>query len=288
MNATNSSAPENTGAPANAQRVLITLIIVAAVANLPLSMANVALPSIGKYFDASQVQLNLVAVAYSLGLACSVLWLGALGDRYGRKMMAIIGVSLAIPAALHQRLCPNDQYPVLWASVWRLCRRHGLPNHPGFDRGPVGAGTCPDALDRHVGGSRRRDLGLGSAARRHSVARSPPGRGFSSSSSRWRWWRLSWHCATFRRTSTRPPKRWTTWAAFSRWSWWERLCSRSTSCRLPNTGPPRWGFCWSPWSSQCCLSSASVGRRTRCMTSRSPHGPPSGWRPSPASSSSAH
>ena len=78
------------GAPAKAGVVLATLIIVAAVANLPLAMANVALPSIGAYFDASQTQLNLVAVAYSLGLACSVLWLGALGDRYGCKMMAII------------------------------------------------------------------------------------------------------------------------------------------------------------------------------------------------------
>jgi hypothetical protein len=28
-------------------------------------------------FDASQTQLNLVAVGYSLGLACSVLWVGA-------------------------------------------------------------------------------------------------------------------------------------------------------------------------------------------------------------------
>ena len=77
-----------------------TEIIVAAVANLPLAMANVALPSIGAYFDASQTQLDLVAVAYSLGLACSVLWLGALGDRYGRKMMLLLGVALSLPAGL--------------------------------------------------------------------------------------------------------------------------------------------------------------------------------------------
>ena len=63
MNASNPPVPDNTGAPANAQRVLVTLVIVAAVANLPLAMANGALPSIGKYFNASQVQLNLVAVA---------------------------------------------------------------------------------------------------------------------------------------------------------------------------------------------------------------------------------
>jgi DHA2 family multidrug resistance protein-like MFS transporter len=98
------AASGSDGAPARAGAVLATLIIVAAVANLPLAMANVALPSIGAYFDATQTQLNLVAVAYSLGLACSVLWFGALGDRYGRKQIAVLGVALAIPAAL---ICAN-------------------------------------------------------------------------------------------------------------------------------------------------------------------------------------
>jgi len=102
-------ASAGSGEPANARKVLITLVVVAAVANLPLAMANVALPSIGKYFNASQIELNLVAVAYSLGLACSVLWLGALGDRYGRKMMALLGVSLAIPAALISGFAPTIQ-----------------------------------------------------------------------------------------------------------------------------------------------------------------------------------
>lgn len=97
------------GVPAKAGIILATLIIVAAVANLPLAMANVALPTIGTYFDASQTQLNLVAVGYSLGLACSVLWLGALGDRYGRKMMAVLGVILAIPAALLAGFAPTIQ-----------------------------------------------------------------------------------------------------------------------------------------------------------------------------------
>ena len=44
--------------PSNARMVLLTLIIIAAVANLPLAMANVALPSIGAAFDASQTQLT--------------------------------------------------------------------------------------------------------------------------------------------------------------------------------------------------------------------------------------
>ena len=80
--------------------VLLALILVAAVANLNLSVANVALPDIGNAFDASQTQLNLVAIGYSLGLAASVLYLGAVGDRHGRKLMLLLGVGLSIPACI--------------------------------------------------------------------------------------------------------------------------------------------------------------------------------------------
>jgi DHA2 family multidrug resistance protein-like MFS transporter len=94
-------------APSRSGLVLITLILVAAVANLNLAVANVALPDIGRAFDASQTELNLVAVGYSLGLAASVLYLGALGDRYGRKLMLVLGTSLAIPAALLAAFAPS-------------------------------------------------------------------------------------------------------------------------------------------------------------------------------------
>ena len=90
----------NPQAPARAGLVLGTLILVAAVANLNLAVANVALPDIGLAFSASQTELNLVAVGYSLGLAASVLYFGALGDRYGRKLMLVVGTALAIPASL--------------------------------------------------------------------------------------------------------------------------------------------------------------------------------------------
>jgi DHA2 family multidrug resistance protein-like MFS transporter len=95
------------GAPQRATTVLGTLILVAAVANLPLAVANVALPSIGLTFDASQTQLNLAAVGYSLGLAASVLWLGAVGDRYGRKRLLLIGVALSLPTCLAAAWAPS-------------------------------------------------------------------------------------------------------------------------------------------------------------------------------------
>jgi MFS transporter, DHA2 family, multidrug resistance protein len=97
------------GAPARASIVLISLILVAAVANLNLSVANVALPDIGEAFDSGQTTLNLIAVGYSLGLAASVLWLGALGDRYGRKLMLILGMALSVPASLLAAYAPSDE-----------------------------------------------------------------------------------------------------------------------------------------------------------------------------------
>src|SRR4051795_12552483 len=96
------------GAPDRAGPVLVALILVAAVANMNLSVANVALPAIGEHFDSGQTSLDLIAVGYSLGLACSVLWLGALGDRYGRKLMLVLGTTLAIPMSLLAAYAPSD------------------------------------------------------------------------------------------------------------------------------------------------------------------------------------
>jgi len=94
------SADPPAEAPARAGLVLAALILVAGVANLNLSVANVALPDIGRHFDSSQTTLDLIAVGYSLGLAASVLYLGALGDRYGRKLMLLLGLALSVPACL--------------------------------------------------------------------------------------------------------------------------------------------------------------------------------------------
>jgi EmrB/QacA subfamily drug resistance transporter len=101
------STSDSETAPPRAGLALTALILGAIVANLNLSVANVALPDIGKAFDAGQTQINLVAIGCTLGLAMSVLYLGALGDRYGRKLMLLLGMALTLPASAISAWAPS-------------------------------------------------------------------------------------------------------------------------------------------------------------------------------------
>ena len=156
-------------APERATVVLGALILVAAVANLNLSVANVALPDIGEAFDSSQTTLNLIAVGYSLGLAASVLWFGALGDRYGRKLMIVLGMGLSIPASLLAGFAPSDEVLFLARVGGGLAAGMAYPDDArARHRALVGAG--PDEGDRALVRARRRDrrarpARLGPAAR---------------------------------------------------------------------------------------------------------------------------
>lgn len=80
--------------------VLFALVGGAIVANINLSVANVALPTIGDDLGASQDELTLVANAFALGLASTVLYLGSIGDRYGRKLLFVLGAVLTVPTAM--------------------------------------------------------------------------------------------------------------------------------------------------------------------------------------------
>ncbi len=93
------TSPPSGTKPARSGLVLAALILAAGVANMNLTIANVALPDIGIQLHASQAGLNLVSVGFELGLSISVLYLGALGDRYGRKGMLILGLALGLPTA---------------------------------------------------------------------------------------------------------------------------------------------------------------------------------------------
>ena len=96
--------------PPHAQIILVTLILGAFVANINLSIANVALPDIGKALNATTVEQTMVASTFTMGLASSVLYLGALGDRYGRRKLLLFGALLTIPAGIASAYAPNIEF----------------------------------------------------------------------------------------------------------------------------------------------------------------------------------
>ena len=88
---TSAAALEEGSGPPNAKKVLPTLILVAGGGKPEPLGRQRRLAGHRQIVQSSQTTLDLIAVGYSLGLAASVLWFGALGDRYGRKLMIILG-----------------------------------------------------------------------------------------------------------------------------------------------------------------------------------------------------
>ena len=86
--------------PARAGLILSLLIAGAVVANVNTSISNVALPSIGRALQANDTELTAITDAFQLGIASTVLYLGAVGDRYGRKLLLLTGAALCVPFSL--------------------------------------------------------------------------------------------------------------------------------------------------------------------------------------------
>ncbi len=78
-----------------------------------LAIANIALPTIGRSLDATQTSLNLVASGFTLGLASSVLYLGAIADRYGRKRVYLVGTACSILTAILAAAAPTVELLII-------------------------------------------------------------------------------------------------------------------------------------------------------------------------------
>ena len=72
-----------------------------------------------------------------------MLYLGALGDRHGRKLLLILGMLLSIPACLLAAWAPSVEVLIAARLIGGRLRRHGLPDDAGADhRAVVGAGSA--------------------------------------------------------------------------------------------------------------------------------------------------
>ena len=75
-------------------RILVALLLAAFVINLDTTIVNVALPSLVRQLRASNSQLQWVVDAFNLLFAGSVLAVGSLSDRFGRKGMLLAGLAV--------------------------------------------------------------------------------------------------------------------------------------------------------------------------------------------------
>ena len=74
--------------------ILVSLLLAAFVINLDTTIVNVALPTLVRQLHASTSQLQWVVDAFNLLFAGSVLAVGSLSDRFGRKGMLLAGLSV--------------------------------------------------------------------------------------------------------------------------------------------------------------------------------------------------
>lgn len=72
--------------------VLTAAVLGSGLAMLDATVVNVALPTLGRELDASLAGLQWTVNAYTLTLAALILLGGALGDRYGRRRIFVLGV----------------------------------------------------------------------------------------------------------------------------------------------------------------------------------------------------
>jgi EmrB/QacA subfamily drug resistance transporter len=84
----------------NKPLILVSLLLAAFVINLDTTIVNVALPSLVRQLHASNSQLQWVVDAFNLVFAGSVLAMGSLSDRFGRKGMLLAGLSVFGVASL--------------------------------------------------------------------------------------------------------------------------------------------------------------------------------------------
>jgi EmrB/QacA subfamily drug resistance transporter len=87
--------------------VLAGTILASTIAYIDESVVNIALPTMERDLAASAAAIQWLVNAYTLCLAALLLIGGAAADRYGRRRMFIVGVSIFAAASLFCGLSPN-------------------------------------------------------------------------------------------------------------------------------------------------------------------------------------
>ena len=105
---------------ANARWALAAAILGSSMAFIDGTVVNVALPAIQHDFDASATDLQWIVEAYLLFLSAFLLVGGALGDRFGRRLVFGLGTVLFTLASAACALAPGALFLVVARSVQGL------------------------------------------------------------------------------------------------------------------------------------------------------------------------
>jgi EmrB/QacA subfamily drug resistance transporter len=87
--------------------VLATCILASSLAFIDGSVLNVALPAIGRAFEASTAEVQWVINAFMLPLSALLLLGGAAGDLYGRRRIMLLGIALFTAASVLCAAAPS-------------------------------------------------------------------------------------------------------------------------------------------------------------------------------------
>ncbi len=87
--------------------VLLATVLGSSLAAIDATVVGIALPAIGRDFRTNLATLQWVVTAYTLTLAGLLLFAGALGDKYGRKRIFLIGVAWFAVASALCGVAPN-------------------------------------------------------------------------------------------------------------------------------------------------------------------------------------
>jgi EmrB/QacA subfamily drug resistance transporter len=100
-----------------ARRALAAAVLGSGIAFLDGTIVNVAIPAIGRDLDAGLAGLQWVLDAYLVTLTAFLLLGGALGDRFGRKRVFLLGIYVFAAASVACGLAPNIELLVLARAV---------------------------------------------------------------------------------------------------------------------------------------------------------------------------
>ena len=134
--------------------MLAAAVLGSGLAALDGTVVNVALPAIGEDLDADSAGLQWILNGYLLTLASLILLGGALGDRYGRRRVFVIGVVWFAAASLLCGLAPTVEMLIAARVLQGVGGALLTPGQPGDDPGQLPA-RGPGPGDRRLVGPRR-------------------------------------------------------------------------------------------------------------------------------------